>query len=168
MLEDAEARPFYRRAIEAGINFFDTADIYSLGLSEEITGRALREFGPSRDKLVIATKVFNAMGDDPNQQGLSRKHIMHAIDDSLRCLQTDYVDLYQIIAGITKTPIEETLEALHDLVKSGKVRYLGASSMYAWQIHQKLYISGPIGTAGRVLSPCRTTTTCFIARKNAR
>ena len=86
----------YRRAMEAGINFFDTADIYSLGVSEEITGRALKEYGPSRDKLVIATKVFNAMGDDPNQQGLSRKHIMHAIDDSLRRLQTDYVDLYQI------------------------------------------------------------------------
>jgi 1-deoxyxylulose-5-phosphate synthase len=91
VLEDAEARPFYRRAIEAGINFVDTADIYSLGVSEEITGRcALKEYGPSRDKLVIATKVFNAMGDDPNQQGLSRKHIMHAIDDSLRRLQTDY------------------------------------------------------------------------------
>jgi aryl-alcohol dehydrogenase-like predicted oxidoreductase len=109
VLEEAEAQPFYRRAIEAGINFFDTADVYSLGVSEEITGRALKEYGPSRDKVVIATKVFNAMGDDPNQQGLSRKHIMHAIDDSLRRLGTDYVDLYQIHRFDRHTPIEETL-----------------------------------------------------------
>ena len=142
-----EARPFYRRAMEAGINFFDTADMYSLGVSEEITGRALKEFGPSRDKLVIATKVFNAMGDDPNQQGLSRKHIMHAIDDSLRRLQTDYVDLYQIHRFDPHTPIEETLEALDQVVRSGKALYIGASSMYAWQFLKMLQTSDMMGLA---------------------
>jgi 1-deoxyxylulose-5-phosphate synthase len=147
VLEDAEARPFYRRAIEAGINFFDTADIYSLGVSEEITGRALKEFGPSRDKLVIATKVFNAMGDDPNQQGLSRKHIMHSIDDSLRRLQTDYVDLYQIHRFDPHTPIEETLEALDQVVRSGKALYIGASSMFAWQFLKMLQTSDVMGLA---------------------
>ena len=147
VLEDAEARPFYRRAIEAGINFFDTADIYSLGVSEEITGRALKEYGPSRDKLVIATKVFNAMGDDPNQQGLSRKHIMHAIDDSLRRLQTDYVDLYQIHRFDPHTPIEETLEALDQVVRAGKALYIGASSMYAWQFLKMLQTSDLMGLA---------------------
>jgi aryl-alcohol dehydrogenase (NADP+) len=147
VLEDAEARPFYRRAIEAGINFFDTADIYSLGVCEEITGRALKEYGPSRDKLVIATKVFNAMGDDPNQQGLSRKHIMHAIDDSLRRLQTDYVDLYQIHRFDPHTPIEETLEALDQVVRSGKALYIGASSMYAWQFLKMLQTSDLMGLA---------------------
>src|SRR5580704_10640788 len=141
VLEDAEARPFYRRAIEAGINFFDTADIYSLGVSEEITGRALKEYGPSRDKLVIATKVFNAMGSDPNQQGLSRKHILHAIDDSLRRLGTDYVDLYIIHRFDPLTPIEETMEALHDVVKMGKARYLGASSMHAWQFAKAQHLA---------------------------
>src|ERR1700755_2506172 len=141
VLEDAEARPFYRRAIEAGINFFDTADVYSLGVSEEITGRALKEYGPSRAKVVIATKVFNAMGDDPNQKGLSRKHIMHAIDDSLRRLGTDYVDLYQIHRFDYETPIEETLEALNDVVRAGKARYIGASSMYAWQFLKMLDVS---------------------------
>jgi aryl-alcohol dehydrogenase (NADP+) len=145
VLEDAEALPFYRRAIEAGINFFDTADVYSLGVSEEITGRALKEYGPSRDKLVIATKVFNAMGDDPNQQGLSRKHIMHAIDDSLRRLQTDYVDLYQIHRFDPHTPIEETLEALDQVVRSGKALYIGASSMYAWQFLKMLQTSDSMG-----------------------
>ena len=147
VLEDAEARPFYRRAMEAGINFFDTADIYSLGVSEEITGRALKEYGPSRDKLVIATKVFNAMGDDPNQQGLSRKHIMHAIDDSLRRLQTDYVDLYQIHRFDPHTPIEETLEALDQVVRAGKALYIGASSMYAWQFLKMLQTSDLMGLA---------------------
>ena len=147
VLEDAESRPFYRRAIEAGINFFDTADVYSLGVSEEITGRALKEYGPSRDKLVIATKVFNAMGSDPNQQGLSRKHIMHAIDDSLRRLQTDYVDLYQIHRFDPHTPIEETLEALDQVVRSGKALYIGASSMYAWQFLKMLQTSEKMGLA---------------------
>jgi 1-deoxyxylulose-5-phosphate synthase len=145
VLEEAEARPFYRRAIKAGINFYDTADVYSLGVSEEITGRALKEFGPSRDKLVIATKVFNAMGDDLNQQGLSRKHIMHAIDDSLRRLGTDYVDLYQIHRFDRHTPIEETLEALHDVVRAGKALYIGASSMYAWQFLKMLQTSDRLG-----------------------
>ncbi len=146
-LEEQESRPFYRRAIEAGINFFDTADVYSLGVSEEITGRALKEYGPSRDKLVIATKVFNAMGSDPNQQGLSRKHIMHAIDDSLRRLQTDYVDLYQIHRFDPLTPIEETMEALDQVVRSGKALYIGASSMYAWQFLKMLQVSDSMGLA---------------------
>src|SRR5271169_774766 len=147
VLEDAEARPFYRRAIEAGINFFDTADVYSLGVSEEITGRALKEYGPSRDKIVIATKVFNAMGSDPNQKGLSRKHIMHAIDDSLRRLRTDYVDLYQIHRFDPTTPVEETLEALNDVVRAGKALYIGASSMYAWQFVKMISISHEKGWA---------------------
>ena len=136
VLEEEESRPFIRRALEPGINFFDTADMYSLGVSEEITGRALKEFGPSRDKVVIATKVFNPMGDDPNQRGLSRKHIMHAIDDSLRRLQTDYVDLYQIHRFDPHTPIEETMEALDEVVRSGKALYIGASSMYRLAIRE--------------------------------
>jgi aryl-alcohol dehydrogenase (NADP+) len=138
VLEEQESRPFLRRALELGINFFDTADMYSVGVSEEIVGRALKEFGPSRDKVVIATKVFNPMGDDLNQRGLSRKHIMHAIDDSLHRLQTDYVDLYQIHRFDYETPIEETLEALHDVVKMGKALYLGASSMFAYQFAKML------------------------------
>jgi aryl-alcohol dehydrogenase-like predicted oxidoreductase len=147
VLEEKESLPFYRRALEAGINFFDTADVYSLGVSEEITGRALKEYGPSRDKIVIATKVFNAMGNDPNQKGLSRKHIMHAIDDSLRRLQTDYVDLYQIHRFDPHTPIEETLEALDQVVRSGKALYIGASSMFAWQFLKMLQTSDMLGLA---------------------
>ena len=147
VLEEAESRPFIQRALEAGINFFDTADVYSLGVSEEIVGRALKEFGPSRDRLVIATKVFNAMGDDPNQRGLSRKHIKHAIDESLRRLQTDYVDLYQIHRFDPHTPMEETLEALNDVVREGKALYIGASSMFAWQFAQMLAISDANGWA---------------------
>ena len=137
VLEEEESRPFIHRALELGINFFDTADMYSVGVSEEIVGRALKDFA-QRDRVVIATKVFNAMGDDPNQRGLSRKHIMHAIDDSLRRLGTDYVDLYQIHRFDYHTPIEETLEALHDVVKAGKALYLGASSMFAWQFEKML------------------------------
>jgi aryl-alcohol dehydrogenase (NADP+) len=133
VLEEDESRPFIRRALEVGVNFFDTADMYSLGASEEILGRALRDFGPGRDRVVIATKVFNAMGDDPNQRGLSRKHIRHALEDSLRRLGTDYVDLYQIHRFDPLTPVEETMEALNDLVRAGKVLHLGASSMFAWQ-----------------------------------
>ncbi len=147
VLEEADSLPFFRRAIEAGINFFDTADMYSLGASEEITGRALREFGFSRDKAVIATKVFNAMGDDPNARGLSRKHIHHAIDDSLKRLGTDYVDLYQIHRFDYETPIEETLEALDQVVRQGKALYIGASSMYAWQFAQMLAKSRELGLA---------------------
>jgi|SRR5579884_1889905 len=147
VLEEEEGRPFIRRALEAGINFFDTADMYSLGVSEEILGRALRDFGPSRDKVVIATKVFNAMGDDPNQRGLSRKHIRHAIDDSLRRLGTDYVDLYQIHRFDYETPIEETLDALDEVVKEGKALYIGASSMFAWQFAKMLAASDANGFA---------------------
>src|SRR5271169_3531257 len=124
VLGEEESRPFIRQALELGINFFDTADMYSLGASEEILGRALKDFGPGRDRLVIATKVFNAMGDDPNQRGLSRKHVRHAIEDSLRRLGTDYVDLYQIHRFDYATPIEETLEALDEVVKAGKALYL--------------------------------------------
>ena len=147
VLEEEESKPFYRRAFEAGINFFDTADMYSVGVCEEILGRAIKEFGPSRDKVVIATKVFNPMGDDPNQRGLSRKHIRHAIDDSLRRLGTDYVDLYQIHRFDPQTPIEETLEALNDVVKAGKALYIGASSMYAWQFQRMLHTSDALGLA---------------------
>jgi 1-deoxyxylulose-5-phosphate synthase len=147
VLDEEESRPFIQRALEAGINFFDTADMYSLGASEEVLGRALKDFGPSRDKVVIATKVFNPMGDDPNQRGLSRKHIMHAIDGSLRRLGTDYVDLYQIHRFDHETPIEETLEALNDLVHAGKVLYIGASSMFAWQFQKMLHLSDTRGLA---------------------
>ena len=132
VLDEHEGRPFYRRAWEAGINFFDTANMYSVGVSEEITGRALRELG-RREEYVVATKVFNPMGKAPNDRGLSRKHIMDQVDASLCRLGTEYIDLYIIHRWDPETPIEETMEALHDCVKAGKVRYLGASSMYAWQ-----------------------------------
>ena len=145
VLDEPESRPLIRQAIEAGINFFDTADMYSLGVSEEILGRALKEFGPPRDRLVVATKVFNAMGDDPNQRGLSRKHIHHAIDDSLRRLKMDYVDLYQIHRFDPSTPMEETLEALADVVRAGKALYVGASSMWAWQLAKMLSLAGQRG-----------------------
>jgi aryl-alcohol dehydrogenase (NADP+) len=145
VLEEEQSRPFIQQAIEAGINFFDTADMYSIGASEEILGRALKEFGPPRDRLVVATKVFNPMGDDPNQRGLSRKHIHHAIDDSLRRLQTDYVDLYQIHRFDPETPVEETLEALHDVVRAGKALYVGASSMWVWQFSKMLHLAGQRG-----------------------
>jgi len=147
VLDEEESRPFIKRALEAGINFFDTADMYSAGASEEVLGRALKDFGASRDRLVIATKVFNPMGDDPNQKGLSRKHIRHAIDDSLRRLGTDYVDLYQIHRFDPHTPMEETLEALDEVIRAGKVLYIGASSMYAWQFAQMLAISKANGWA---------------------
>jgi len=146
VLEEEASRPFIKRALELGINFFDTADMYSVGVSEEIVGRALKDFA-SRDRVVIATKVFNPMGDDPNQRGLSRKHIMHAINDSLRRLQTDYVDLYQIHRFDYHTPIEETMEALDDVVKAGKALYIGASSMFAWQFAKMLYASDELGLA---------------------
>ena len=147
VLDEKESLPFIQRALEVGINFFDTADMYSVGASEEVLGHALKEFAPSREKVVIATKVFNPMGDDPNQRGLSRKHIHHAIDDSLRRLGTDYVDLYQIHRFDYQTPMEETLEALNDLVRAGKVLYIGASSMFAWQFAQMLAISDQHGWA---------------------
>jgi aryl-alcohol dehydrogenase (NADP+) len=141
VLDEEASRPLIRHALEAGINFFDTADMYSLGASEEVLGRALRDFGPGRERVVVATKVFHPVGDDPNERGLSRKHIMHAIDNSLRRLGTDYVDLYQIHRFDPETPIEETLEALHDVVKAGKARYLGASSMLSWQFAKMLYVA---------------------------
>lgn len=147
VLEEEESRPFIRKALEVGINFFDTADMYSLGASEEILGRALKDFGPGRDRLVIATKVFQPMGDDPNQRGLSRKHILHSIDRSLQRLGVDYVDLYQIHRFDKETPIEETLEALDDVVRSGKALYIGASSMFAWQFAKMLYKSDSLGLA---------------------
>jgi len=147
VLEEDESRPFIRRALELGINFFDSADMYSLGASEEILGRALRDFGPGRDRVVIATKVFNAMGADPNQRGLSRKHIRHAIEDSLRRLGTDYVDLYQIHRFDPSTPVEETMEALDALVRAGKVLHIGASSMWAWQFDKMIHAAGSRGWA---------------------
>ena len=140
VLEEHEAGPFFRRAIEAGINFFDTADTYSAGVSETIVGRCLREF-TRRDDVVIATKVFFPMGPNPNDGGLSRKHIMQAVDASLRRLQTEYIDLYQIHRLDPTTPIEETLEALHDVVRAGKALYIGASSMYAWQFAKMLHVA---------------------------
>ncbi len=135
-----DARPFFRQALDAGINFFDTANVYSDGTSEEITGATLLSMVP-RDEVVIATKVHGRMHSDVNGEGLSRKAIMREIDNSLRRLGTDYVDLYQIHRFDYTTPIEETLEALHDLVRAGKVRYLGASSMHAWQFTQALYLA---------------------------
>jgi aryl-alcohol dehydrogenase (NADP+) len=132
VLPEAESRPIIRRAVELGINFFDTADMYSRGVSEEVTGRALRDFAP-RDEVVVATKVYFPIDNGPNGGGLSRKHIMKAIDSSLSRLGMEYVDLYQIHRWDDATPIEETMEALHDVVKAGKALYIGASSMYAWQ-----------------------------------
>src|SRR6202158_6038549 len=138
-LGEEESRPFIKRALEAGINFFDTANRYSLGSSEEILGRAIKDFA-RRDEVVIATKVYGRMRPGPNGAGLSRKAIMGEIDASLRRLGTDYVDLYQIHRWDYDTPIEETLEALHDIVKAGKARYIGASSMHAWQFARALGI----------------------------
>ena len=137
-LSEDQSRPLLKQAVEAGINFFDTANTYSDGTSEETVGRALKDFG-KREELVIATKVFYQMRKDPNARGLSRKQIITEIDNSLRRLGTDYIDLYQIHRWDNSTPIEETLTALHDLIKSGKVRYIGASSMYAWQFSKSLY-----------------------------
>src|SRR3984885_6475328 len=139
-LGEEESRPFIRKALEAGINFFDTANRYSVGKSEEVLGRALKDFA-RREEVVIATKVFNRMRPGPNGAGLSRKNILFEIDESLRRLGTDYVDLYQIHRLDHATPIEETLEALHDVVKAGKARYIGASSMYAWEFARALAIS---------------------------
>ncbi|MCO6440303.1 MAG: aldo/keto reductase [Nitrococcus mobilis] len=144
VLDEEHSRPFIRRALELGINFFDTADMYSDGRSEEVLGHALRDFA-SREEVVIATKVFMPMGEGPNQRGLSRKHIMHAIDASLARLCTDYVDLYQIHRWDYDTPIEETMAALHDIVKAGKVRYIGASSMFAWQFAKAQHIAERYG-----------------------
>ena len=146
VLDEAASRPFFKTAVEAGINFFDTADMYSRGVSEEITGRALKEF-TRRDETVIATKVFYPVREGQNLSGLSRKHILQACDDSLRRLGVDYIDLYQIHRFDPKTPIEETLSALDQLVRDGKVRYLGASSGYTWQFLKALHASERSGGA---------------------
>ncbi len=147
VLDEEASRPFIKRALEAGINFFDTADVYSQGVSEEVLGRALKDFADSRERIVVATKVCGAMGDDPNQRGLSRKHIMHGIDNSLRRLGMDYVDLYQIHRFDPTTPIEETIDALDAVVRSGKARYIGASSMFAWQFADYLHTARAMGKA---------------------
>jgi aryl-alcohol dehydrogenase-like predicted oxidoreductase len=146
ILNEEESRPILRRAVEAGINFFDTANIYGSGTSEEVTGRALRDFA-RRDEIVVATKANGRWGKGPNQQGLSRKALLQACDDSLRRLGMDYIDLYQIHRWDFETPIEETLEALNDLVRAGKVRYIGASSMRAYQFFRALTISDRNGWA---------------------
>jgi 1-deoxyxylulose-5-phosphate synthase len=145
VLDEEAAKPFFRLALERGINFFDTADVYSLGASETVTGRALKEFAQRRTDLVIATKVNSKMGEGPNEKGLSRKHIMDSIDASLKRLGTDYVDLYQIHRWDSETPIEETLDALDDVVRAGKARYIGASSMFAWQFAKALHVSDSQG-----------------------
>jgi aryl-alcohol dehydrogenase (NADP+) len=145
VMGEAEALPFIKRALDLGINFFDTADVYSIGQSEVVLGNSLRKLGVQRDRVVIATKVHGSMGDDPNQRGQSKKHIKHAVDDSLRRLGVDYIDLYQIHRFDPHTPMEEALEALDSLVKAGKVLYLGASSMYAWQFAKLLYTADRLG-----------------------
>jgi aryl-alcohol dehydrogenase (NADP+) len=146
VLDEAASRPFFKQALDLGINFFDTADMYSLGASEEVTGRALKDMA-KRDQVVIATKVYNPMGKGPNDRGLSRKHIMEAIDGSLKRLGTDYVDLYQIHRFDYETPVEETIEALSDVVKAGKALYIGASSMHAWQFMKMLGLQRANGLA---------------------
>jgi 1-deoxyxylulose-5-phosphate synthase len=146
VLDEADSRPFVERALELGINFFDTADMYSKGVSEEVLGRAIKDYA-KRHEVVIATKVFFPITDDPNGRGLSRKHIFDAIDGSLRRLGMDYVDLYQIHRLDPHTPMEESLEALHDVVKAGKARYLGASSMAAWQFAEMLALQRARGWA---------------------
>lgn len=140
VLDEENSRPILRRALELGINFFDTANVYGGGSSEEIVGRALKDYA-KRDEVVIATKVFFRMQEGPNGAGLSRKAIMSEIDNSLKRLGTDYVDLYQIHRWDYNTPIEETMEALHDVVKAGKARYIGASAMYAWQFQKALHVA---------------------------
>ncbi|MFO7768620.1 MAG: aldo/keto reductase [bacterium] len=146
VLDEEASRPIIKSALEAGINFFDTANMYSRGVSEEVTGRALADF-TRREEVVIATKVFFPMGEGPNERGLSRKHIMDQAHASLRRLGTDYIDLYQVHRWDYTTPIDETLRALDDLVRQGKVRYIGASSMWAWQFAEALHISDLLGLA---------------------
>ena len=141
VLEGDEAKPFVKRALDAGVNFFDTADVYSTGESERITGRLFKDLGVKRENIILATKVNGQMSDDVNDRGLSRKHILDSIDKSLQRLQMDYVDLYQIHRWDYETPIEETLEALNDVVRAGKARYIGASSMFAWQFARALHAS---------------------------
>ena len=140
VLEEEEAKPFVKRALDAGINFFDTADVYSTGESERITGNLLKSLGIIRENVIVATKVNGQMSDDINDKGLSRKHILDSIDKSLQRLQMEYVDLYQIHRWDYETPIEETMEALNDVVRAGKARYIGASSMFAWQFAKSLHV----------------------------
>ncbi len=144
-LSEDEGRPIVRRAAELGVNFFDTADVYSNGVSEEVTGRLLKEVYRFRDEYVVATKVFNAVGDKPNQRGLSRKHILEGIDASLRRMRLDYVDLYIIHRWDASVPAAETLQALHDVVRAGKALYVGASSMPAWQFAKALFLQAQHG-----------------------
>ena len=139
VLDEEPTRPFIKKALDLGINFFDTADMYSNGMSEQVLGKIIRHFGLKRETLVIATKIFQPMSEDPNDRGLSRKHILDGIDASLRRLQMDHVDLYQIHRWDNSTPIEETMETLHDIIKAGKARYIGASSMFAWQLAKAQY-----------------------------
>jgi 1-deoxyxylulose-5-phosphate synthase len=146
-LDEAAAEPIVRRAVEAGVTFFDTADVYSDGASEELTGRLLGKLFPHRDDYVLATKVHGATGPGPNDRGLSRKHVLAGIDASLSRLGVDYVDLYQIHRWDGETPIEETMAALHDVVESGKARYLGASSMFAWQFAKAQHTAERAGTS---------------------
>ena len=145
VLEEEDARPFVKRALDVGINFFDTADVYSTGESERITGNLLKHFGVKRDSVVLATKVHGQMSDDINDRGLSRKHIMASIDNSLARLGVDHVDLYQIHRFDSSVPIEETMDALNDVVRAGKARYIGASSMYAWQFAKAQYTAQSLG-----------------------
>jgi len=147
VLEQEEAKPFVQRALDAGINFFDTADVYSTGESERITGGLLKELGVKRENMIVATKVNGQMSDDINDRGLSRKHILDSIDKSLKRLQMDYVDLYQIHRWDYEVPIEETMETLNDVVRAGKARYIGASSMFAWQFAKSLHVSEKHGWA---------------------
>ncbi len=147
VLEEQDAKPFVKRALDAGINFFDTADVYSKGESERVTGKLLKGLGVARQNVIVATKVNGQMSDDINDRGLSRKHILDSIDKSLLRLQMDYVDLYQIHRWDYETPIEETMEALNDVVRAGKARYIGASSMFAWQFLKALNISEMHGWA---------------------
>jgi aryl-alcohol dehydrogenase-like predicted oxidoreductase len=146
VLDEESSRPIVKKALEMGINFFDTANVYANGTSEEYLGRALKDFA-KRDEVVIATKVHGKMSDDPNGAGLSRKAILSEIDNSLKRLETDYVDLYQIHRWDYQTPIEETMEALNDVVRAGKARYIGASAMWAWQFHSALHVSETYGWA---------------------
>ncbi len=147
VLDEKRALPFVKRALEAGINFFDTADVYSLGASEEVLGNTLRTCGVARENVVVASKLCNPMSDDVNDRGLSRKHVLDSIDRSLKRLKMDYVDLYQIHRWDRTTPIEETMEALNDVVRSGRARYIGASSMYAWQFAKAQHVAEQHGWA---------------------
>ena len=166
ILTEDQSRPFLRQALDAGINFFDTANVYSYGASETVLGNFLKAEGVKRDDVVIATKVYSEMGPGPNQKGLSRKAIFQELDASLKRLNTDFVDLYQTHRWDYDTPIEETMDALNDCVRSGRARYLGASSMYAWQFAKAQAVAS--GGGGPSSSRCRTTTTSSTARRSGR